>query len=39
MDLVLEALHVSSDRPGRVSAGVVPEQDQTVLQSALRMRF
>lgn len=39
MDLVLEALHVSSDRPGRVSAGVAPEQDQTVLQSALRMRF
>jgi hypothetical protein len=39
MDLVLEALHVSSDRPGRVSAGLPPERDQTVLQSALRMRF
>lgn len=37
--LVIEALHVSSDRPARALAGVAPKQDQTVLQSALRLSF
>lgn len=37
--LVFEALHVESDRPARVMAGVAPKQDQTVLQSALRLSF
>jgi hypothetical protein len=37
--LMFEALHVSSDRPARVLAGVTPKQDQTVLQSALRLSF
>ena len=37
--LVFEALHVSSDRPSRALAGVAPGQDQTVLQSALRVGF
>ena len=39
LDLVLEALHIESDRPSRVTAGVSPEQSQTVVQSALRFRF
>ncbi|MDB5434011.1 MAG: hypothetical protein JWR47_268 [Phenylobacterium sp.] len=38
-DLVLEALHVSSRRPARVLAAEDPRQDQTVLQSALRLSF
>lgn len=37
--LLLEALHVRSDRPGRAYGGVAPKQDQTVLQSALRLTF
>jgi hypothetical protein len=38
-DLILEGLRVSSDRPGRVYGGQTPRQDQTVLQSALRLSF
>ena len=38
-DLVLEALHVTSHRPARVLAHEDPVQDQTVLQSALRLSF
>jgi hypothetical protein len=38
-DLILEALHVASDRPSRANGGVAPKQDQTVLQSALRLHF
>ncbi|HEX5380255.1 MAG TPA: hypothetical protein VFW47_16880 [Phenylobacterium sp.] len=38
-DLILEALHVSSDRPGRAYGGMPARQDQTVLQSALRLWF
>lgn len=38
-DLILEALHVDSDRPSRAYGGTAPQQDQTVLQSALRLSF
>jgi hypothetical protein len=38
-DLILEALHVDSDRPSRAYGAVAPRQDQTVLQSALRLSF
>ena len=38
-DLILEALHVDSDRPSRAYGGTAPQQDQTVLQSALRLTF
>ncbi|MDP3854936.1 hypothetical protein [Phenylobacterium sp.] len=38
-DLLFEGLHVSSDRPSRIYGGVAPDQDQTVLQSALRLSF
>jgi hypothetical protein len=38
-DLILEALHVDSDRPSRAYGGTAPQQEQTVLQSALRLSF
>jgi hypothetical protein len=39
-DLLLEALHVSSDRPARTDIlGEPARQDQTVLQAALRLSF
>jgi hypothetical protein len=38
-DLIMEGLHVSSDRPGRAYGGRPPKQEQTVLQSALRLSF
>ncbi|WP_304217368.1 hypothetical protein [Phenylobacterium aquaticum] len=37
--LVTEALHVTSDRPSRAYGRVAPHQDQTVVQSALRLSF
>jgi hypothetical protein len=37
--LKLEAMHVGSNRAGRIYAGLRPRQDQTVLQSALRLHF
>ena len=37
--VLFEALHVESDRPSRALAGATPRQDQTVLQSALRLSF
>jgi len=39
MALIVEALHVSSERAARVLAGAQPKQAQTVLQSALRFSF
>jgi hypothetical protein len=39
LDLFLEAQQIASDRPGRVLAGEAPKQDETVLQSALRLHF
>ena len=36
-ELLVEAMHVRSDRPGRAYAGEADEQDQTVLQTALRL--
>jgi hypothetical protein len=38
-DLFLEAQRIESDRPGRALAGDAPEQDETVLQSAVRLHF
>lgn len=38
-DLLVEASHVSSDRPSRAHGGVAPRQDQTALQTALRLSF
>ena len=38
-DLILEAQHIRSDRPARAYAGEPAKQDQTVLQSALRLSF
>jgi hypothetical protein len=38
-DILLEAQHVRSKRPARSLAGQSPDQDQTVLQSALRLGF
>ncbi len=39
-DLVVEVLHVSSDRPARASnAGIAPEQDQTLVQTSLRFNL
>jgi hypothetical protein len=37
--LMLEALHVDSDRPSRLYGGVMPKQAQTTLQSSLRLTF
>ena len=39
-DLIVEVLHVSSDRPARASnAGIAPEQDQTLLQTSVRFHL
>lgn len=38
-DVLVEAQHVSSERPSRALAGDDPQQDEFVLQSALRLRF
>jgi hypothetical protein len=38
-DLIYEAMHVTSDRPGRRYAGERPHEAQTVLQAALRLSF
>jgi hypothetical protein len=38
-DLILEAQHIASKRPARVLAGDAPQQDETLLQSALRLSF
>ena len=38
-DLIFEAQHVESTRPARALAGDRPRQDQTVLQTALRLSF
>jgi hypothetical protein len=39
-DLVVEVLHVESDRPMRLAnAGMAPQQNQTRLQTALRLGF
>ena len=37
--MMVEALHVDSDRPGRSYAGLLPTQRQTQLQAALRCAF
>jgi hypothetical protein len=38
-DLLIEAQHVQSDRPSRMLGGLAPRQNQTLLQSALRLSF
>jgi hypothetical protein len=39
-DVVVEALHVESTRPMRLAnAGLAPRQNQTQLQTALRVGF
>jgi hypothetical protein len=39
-EIIVEALHVSSDRPMRLTnAGIAARQDQTQLQTALRLGF
>ncbi|MBO0750124.1 MAG: hypothetical protein J2O44_06820, partial [Porphyrobacter sp.] len=39
-DLIVELLHVESERPMRLAnAGIAPEQNQTQLQTALRLGF
>jgi hypothetical protein len=38
-DLIVEAQHVGSKRAARRLAGEDPKQDQTVLQTALRLSF
>jgi hypothetical protein len=38
-DVVVEAMHVQSDRPSRALAMLSAEQDQTTLQAALRLGF
>lgn len=38
-NLAIEAMHVSSDRPARLDVGAAAEQEQTTLQSALRIAF
>lgn len=38
-DLLVEAAHVSSDRPARRYGGLAPEQSQTALQTSLRIGF
>jgi hypothetical protein len=38
-DILFEAQHVNSKRPARLLAGDAPKQDQTVLQTALRLSF
>ena len=39
LDVRLEALHIFSDRPGRLLADEAPDQSQTILQSSLRLSF
>jgi hypothetical protein len=36
---VLEAMHIASDRPARLYRAASPRQDQTVVQSSLRLHF
>ncbi|MBT2135079.1 hypothetical protein KK137_12140 [Croceibacterium sp. LX-88] len=37
-DLLVEVIHVYSDRPARLlNAGIAPEQDQTLLQTSIRV--
>jgi hypothetical protein len=38
-DLIFEAMRLNSDRPSRAYGHVAPSQNQTVLQSALRLSF
>jgi hypothetical protein len=38
-DLFLEAQQIESRRPGRLLTGDAPTQDETVLQSAVRLHF
>jgi hypothetical protein len=38
-ELVFEALHVASDRPTRLLAGLSPMQDQTTLQASARFTY
>ena len=38
-DLFLEAQQIDSKRPGRTLAGDAPKQDETVLQTAVRLHF
>jgi len=39
-DIVVELLHVASSRPMRLAnAGIAPQQNQTQLQTALRLGF
>ena len=39
-DLIVEVLHVSSDRPARATnAGIAPEQDQTLVQTSVRFHL
>jgi hypothetical protein len=38
-DLIFEAQHVDSTRAARALAGDKPRQNQTVLQTALRLSF
>ncbi len=38
-DVLVEATHVASDRPGRAYGGGVPRQNQTQVQASLRIRF
>ncbi|MEJ0059599.1 MAG: hypothetical protein WDM79_08540 [Terricaulis sp.] len=37
--LAFEGLHVSSDRPTRADLGIATEQDETTLQSSLKLSF
>jgi len=38
-DLIVEAQHISSSRPSRALAGDSPKQNETVLQTAMRLSF
>ena len=38
-DLLVEGLHVDSDRPSRAYGGAAPKQSQNLIQSALRLSF
>jgi hypothetical protein len=37
--LALEGLHISSERPARLDQGIDPQQDQTLLQTSLKVSF
>lgn len=39
LTLFVEALHVESERNGRLRQGIAPKENQTVLQAALRFRW